>query len=226
MIRPPENEQELRRFYQELCLWVNLRLFGGTSNHTVFDSTGHQTMVGTARPWRDELGELLTKKKKGARITEDAEEGTVVFATNCVVADDHVILNVQLNHDKDLSAGIYPHLHFFQTENAVPNFLLQYRWQVNGAAKTTSWTNLKCTNLAFTYTAGTIQQIAYSAAITPPSGSDLSDIVQFKICRDTANVTTLFPTPGADPFTTAVHVLMFDVHFQINSIGSTDELTK
>jgi hypothetical protein len=193
------------------------------TNYTQFDSTGHQTMVGTARPWRDELGDALSLKQTGTGVSSNATEGVVEFTTGSNLSD-YLYLNVQLNHDKDLTASIYPHIHFFQAENNVPNFLLQYRWQTNGGAKTTSWTNLKCNTLVFTYTSGTLNQIAYATAISVPAGTAISDIVQFRVLRDNGNTSTLFS--GADPYTTAVGVTAFDIHFQINSLGSTDEYTK
>jgi len=199
---------------------------GDDTNHADFDGTGHLTFAGTARPWRDELGELLGKKRIGVRITEDLAEGTLLFSDSCQIADDYVITNVQLNHDKDLTVSIYPHLHWFQASANVPNWLLQYRWQVNGAAKTTSWTPVKSTGLAFAYSAGTLHQISLWAAIAVPGGSTLSDIVQFRIMRDTDNDSGLFGTPGTDPLSGNASALMFDVHFQINSLGSTDEYTK
>lgn len=197
---------------------------GSTTNYTKIDNAGHQTMVGNGRPWRDELGELLSKKRKGSRITEDLDEGTLLFADTCTIADDWIIMNVQLNHDKDLSASIYPHLHWHQASSNVPNWLLQYRWQVQGAAKTTAWTSAAYASHATTYSSGTINQITKWAAIAPPTGAGLSDIVQFRLLRDCANASGLFS--GIDPLTGNASAVMFDVHFQINSLGSDSEYTK
>lgn len=197
---------------------------GDVSNNTRFDVTGHQTMVGASRPWRDALGELLAKKRVGARITEDLSEGTIIFAANCQIADDYVITNVQLNHDRVLQGAVHPHLHFFQNQNNIPNWMIQYRWHENGAAKTTSWTPAKWSSIATTYTSGTILQIAEFGTINPPSNSNVSPIIQFRILRDTDNDSTLFT--GVDPYTGPAHALMFDVHLQIDSLGSTDEYVK
>lgn len=198
--------------------------YGDNTNYVQFDATGHTTWAGTGRPWRDELGELLGKKRKGSRISEDLDEGTVLFADACQIADDWVITNVQLNHDKDLTASLYPHLHWFQASTNVPNWRLEYRWQVNGGTKVTAWSSSTWSSQAFTYTSGTLHQIAVFPAIAPPVGSTLSDIVQFRIERDTDNDSTQFA--GADPLSGNASGLMFDCHFMINSPGSTDEYTK
>jgi hypothetical protein len=206
---------------------------GSASHYTDFDGTGHQTMTGNARPWRDELSDAVSLQQQGAGVSRNVTEGTVDYAYNAAyhatfTSADAMYLNIQLNHDKDLTTAIYPHIHWFQAKDYSPNFLLEYRWQVNGGAKTTSWTKLKCNTLAFTYTTGTIHQISYASAINPPEGSTLSDIIQFRIYRDTGNVSTEFT--GNCPYNTGgnatVSILAFDVHFQINSLGSTDEYLK
>jgi len=83
-----------------------------------------------------------------------------MLATNAQIASDYLYLNVQLNHDKDLSSSIYPHIHFLQTVAGVPNFLLQYRWQIQGGVSITSWTSVVCNLPAFTYVSGNLNQIA------------------------------------------------------------------
>lgn len=203
------------------------------TNYTQFDSTGHQTMVGTAKPWRDELTPATRLHQSGAGVALNAEEDTVDFAYNSTYnatygLADILIGSAQLNHDKDLSSSINFHIHWWQAKNYSPNFLLAYRWQVNGTAKTTGWTLAKCNTLAFSYTSGTILQISSAAAISPPVGSSLSDIVQFRVFRDTGNASTLFA--GTCPYNTGgnatASVLFIDPRFQINSLGSTDEYTK
>ena len=208
----------------DVNLGSNSLTVGSASNNTFLAVDGHQTMAGTARPWRDELGDALSLRSTGTGVSQNNSENVVEFTNSAVASNDYLYLNVQLNHDKDLTASIYPHIHFFQANNNAPNFILYYRWQINGGAKVTSWSPLKCNTLAFTYTSGTLNQIAYSLPIAVPVGTSLSDILQFRIARDTANVSTLFS--GADPYTGTVGIMAFDVHFMINSLGSTDEFSK
>lgn len=196
---------------------------GPPADQPAFDATGHQTMKGDARPWRDELSDAINLKSQGVGVSVNATESVVEFIHTAQM-NDYLFANVQLNHDRDPISEIHAHIHFFQAENAVPNFMLQYRWQINGGAKTTAWTPIKCNTLAFPYSSGTIHQIAGGANITPPVGTQLSDIIQFRVIRDHDNASTLFT--GEDPYTATVGVLAFDIHFQTNSIGSTDEYTK
>lgn len=228
------------RIFSQADSYLNIVADGGIrlgdatpTNYTQFDSTGHQTMVGTARPWRDALADALSLQRSGTGVTANLTEGTVDFAYNAAyhatfTSADAMIINIQMNHDRDLASTIYPHIHWFQAKNYTPNLLFEYRWQINGGTKVTSWTKLKCDSLAFTYVSGTLDQISYAAGISPPVGTTLSDILQLRIYRDTGNVSTLFA--GSDPYNTGgnatVSVLAVDIHFQINSIGSTDEYTK
>lgn len=207
---------------------------GDETNYTRFDQDGHQTMDGNARPWRDELGDALSIKVQGAGISTDLDEGVVNFDSNAAYnanpsLADFLYKNVQLNHDKDLTSMIYPHIHWFQAKDYSPNFLFQYRWQINGGEKTTAWTFLKCNLLALPYTIGTtINQISYSLPIAVPPGSVLSDVIQFRIYRDTTNASLQFT--GTCPYNTggnaSAGVLSFDCHFMINSLGSNEEYEK
>ena len=207
---------------------------GDETNYTHFDEDGHQTMVGDARPWRDELGDALAIKVQGTGISTDLTESVVNFDSNAAynanpALADFLYKNVQLNHDRDLASLIYPHIHWLQAKNYAPHFLLQYRWQINGGLKTTGWTFLKCNALAFPYTPGTIiHQISYSAGIPVPLGSNLSDVIQFRIYRDTTNAAGQFV--GTCPYNTggnaSAGVLSFDLHFMINSLGSNEEYIK
>lgn len=207
----------------KLTSTVGVPIGSSTSNYN-FDETGHQEMQGDARPWRDELTDALNIRVTGTGVATNNTENTVEFTDTAQMANDYLYLNIQLNHDKDLSSSIYPHIHFFQGSNAVPNFLISHRWQASLGEKVTAWTSLVCNVLAQAYSGTTKNNIAHSAAINPPAGSGLSDIVQFRIMRDTDNDSGLFV--GADPYSGPVGVLAFDVHFVINSMGSTEEYVK
>jgi hypothetical protein len=187
-----------------------------------------------ASAWKDEIGDVLTVQRSGAGITLNLAEATVDFDYNAAynatpALADMLYKNVQLNHDRNLSASVYPHIHWFQAKNYIPNFLFQYRWQINGGAKVTAWTFLKCNLLAFPYVLlSTQHQISYSLPIAVPPGTTLSDIIQFRIYRDTSNASLQFT--GNCPYNTGGNascpVMSFDVHVVIDSVGSTQELIK
>lgn len=197
--------------------------FGSATNYSIFEADGTLQAFGDGTCFRDELGDVAKLKVVGVGITADDTESAYDFLTSANLSD-YLWTNVQLNHDMKAGANIKPHIHFFQTNNAAPNFLIQYRWQKNGGAKTTSWTNYKCNTLVYTYTSGTLNQIAYGAAITPPVGYNLSDILQVRVLRDNANTSTVFA--GADPYTGSASVTSVDVHIEIDMLGSRSEYAK
>jgi hypothetical protein len=135
-------------------------------------------------------------------------------------------MSVQLNHDMLPGTDIEPHLHWWQTSGDVPNWLLQYRWQRQGEAKTTAWTSLaRNSSSAFVYTSGTLNQITGFPAISPPVGyGEVSDIVQCRLLRDTANSSTLFA--GSDPIAGAIFAVNFDIHIQVDAWGSREQYAK
>jgi len=64
--------------------------------------------------------------------------------------------------------------------------------------------------------------------IASPVGSTLSDVVQFRIYRDTTNASLQFT--GTCPYNTGGNascpVMSFDVHVNIDQVGSTEEYVK
>lgn len=197
---------------------------GNSIDNTLFDSTGHQTMSGEAKPWREELSDTLSLRQTGPGVSVDNAENSVNFLTTANYLNDYMYTNIQLNHDKDLLSDIHPHLHFWQTTAGIPNWLVEYRWQINGGTKTTAWTKLPCNGFVFPYTAGTLNQIAEFDPISVPSNTNLSDVVQFRISRDYTNASGAFT--GGDPVNATVSCTNFDIHFQISSIGSSEEYSK
>jgi hypothetical protein len=194
------------------------------SNYSKFEEDGTLVAVGNSTTWRDETRDALSLLKTGPGVSLNTTEATVDFITTANTAD-YIYSNFQLNHDRLLTANIAPHIHWFQAQNTIPNWLLQYRWQKNdGSAKVTAWTNYKCNTNVFTYASGTIHQISKGVGITPPGESAVSDIVQFRVIRDSTNTSTLFA--GADPYTATASIISFDVHIQTDTLGSRTEFAK
>lgn len=116
-------------------------VIGGNYNN--IDSNGHITMLGTARPWRDELSDAVSLQQSGPGISRNVTESTVDYTYQSDL-NDFMYANIQMNHDKDLTSSLYPHIHWVQAKNYSPNFLIRYRWQTNGRTKTTDWVDLPC----------------------------------------------------------------------------------
>lgn len=196
-------------------------------NYTAFEGDGTMVAVGDATCWRDELQSLIGQRLEapGSDIVQNNAEGTLTFKTSATVTD-YVVMNVQLNHDRKLGESVEVHVHWFQAQAAVPNFMIQWRWQANGAAKDTTWVSQIRTTSAFAYPgAGTIVQITEFGTIPVPAGGDgISDIIQIRLIRDANNASTLFT--GADPVLTDVDAINLDCHIIVDTLGSRQEYAK
>jgi len=193
-------------------------------DYTGFKDNGRQEMSGAARGWRDELGDILTIQNSGTGFSLNPSECTVDVIQGANLSD-FLYKNTQLNHDRDLTSNIFPHIHFFQTQNFAPNFLIEYRWQINGGSKVTGWTRIPCNTLVHNYVSGTLNQIATTASGIPvPVGTDISDIVQFKFYRDNANASGEFA--GASSYTGTISLLSFDTHILFDTLGSETQGAK
>ncbi len=212
---------------RNLPLRLSNLLVGAISdgNYTEFEADGTRVAKGDATTWKDELGPLTGRRLESpsSRIVYNLPEGSVTFKSNATLAD-YVIINLQINHDWEIGTNIDFHIHWWQNQAAIPNWLIGYRWQVNGQAKTTAWTNYRWTTNIFTYVSGTLNQITDFTIITPPGGAGISDILQIRLYRDTANDSTLFT--GVDPVATDVDGISSDAHKKINTDGSRQEYTK
>jgi hypothetical protein len=197
---------------------------GGTTTDYVQNDANGIRLIGTATQFDDLSAGALTLQQTGPGVSLNIPECSVDFTSTSNLSD-YVVQSIQLSHAWKLNSVIFPHIHFVQTTNAVPNFLLQYRWQIDGGATTTDWTNLKCNITAFSYSSGSLNQIAHTiGGITPPVGANLSDGLEFRVIRDTANTSGIFA--GSDPVNATVRIKYFDIHIEKDSIGSNTEYSK
>lgn len=207
---------------------ARLAYFGNyPTDYTEFEADGTMQAVGAATCWRDELQALIGSRLESpaSDIVLNLAEGSVTFETGARYPTDYAVINLQLNHDWMLGAAIEGHIHWWQVSANMPNWLLAYRWQIQGGAKVTSWSLLPWSSSVATWTAGTLNQITDFGPITPPVGyGQVSDIVQFRLFRDVTNVSTLFA--GADPEAADVDVINFDAHIVVDTLGSRQEYIK
>jgi hypothetical protein len=196
-------------------------------NYAEIEADGTIVFYGNATCWRDELQSVTS-----ARLTSPAgdfvlndPEGSITSKISSRYPTDYVSMNLQINHDWALGTTIHPHLHWWQTTANVPNWMIGYRWQKQGSAKTTAWTHQKWSSNSFTWTAGTLNQITELATIAAPAGyGEVSDIVQIRLYRDYTNVSLLFG--AGDPVNASQDFVNLDVHIQVDTLGSHLEYSK
>jgi hypothetical protein len=198
--------------------------FGSDVDYSEFEADGTLVFHGEATVWRDELQSLIIQPRMNpaSRLALNLAEGALTYKSNAL-STDYATMNTQLNHDW-AGTQIRPHLHWWQTTIDMPHWVIEYRWQVNGDAQETIWTPAKHESNAFLWTGGTLNQITRFPDVSPPAGYSLSDIVQIRLIRDTTNAIGLFT--GNDPVAVDVDAVNFDVHIEINTTGSREELVK
>ena len=195
-------------------------------NYLEIESNGFIHYHGSAKPWVDEFGSLIGSRLESpsSDIVQNVAEGSYTFKSTARYPTDYLQLNIQINHYWILLGLVDYHIHFWQTNAAMPNWLLSYRWQVNGAAKETAWTNKAWQDNVFSYVSGTLVQITDFESLTLPGSTGVSPILQLRLARDYTNVSTLFG--GAETSGINVDALFADSHIQKDTDGSRLEYTK
>lgn len=199
-----------------------LRL-GGADNYAEFAADGTLRLVGTATTYDDLVGGIAAAVTSGPGVSLNNAEQTLDFVASANLSD-YAWLAFQLEHRWKAGSVIYPHLHWEQAAAQSPNWLIQYRWQRQGQEKTTAWSNYKANTPAFTWTTATLDQISYGAGIAAPTGYGISDILQVRLLRDSANASGLFT--GADAYAATARVTSFDIHIECDALGSATEYVK
>jgi hypothetical protein len=193
---------------------------GSANDYMAIEEDGTSRANGNATVFLDELNDLLKTgtNNPSAHLVQDLAEGTLHYKNNCDL-NDYALMNVQINHYWKGGSAVEPHIHWEQTSDATPNWLIQYRWQLNGQNKTTGWTGKNWSTNAFNYTANsTTNQITSFGNIAAPANYSISDIFQMKILRDVVNTSNLFP--GNDSYAGNASATSVDIHIECDTNGS------
>lgn len=210
-----------------VCVKINedKYMFGnpGTGNYSYFEDDGTLVFNGDATVFDDVSGSVLEVQVTGVGLSINSAENTLDFTTGSDLSD-YAYDNYQFSHSRKNNTNVYPHVHWVQRENNNPNFLIKYRWQVNGQPHTTTWSDYILNNTAFIYTAGVINQISGGTGIAPPTTDGLSGLMQIRIIRDCDNNSGAFPT--TDLYSTTANVMFADIHYEKDTIGSRQQFIK
>jgi len=189
-----------------------------------FSDNGTPLLVWDATVFDDLFWDVTRTQTNWTRVVIQKYTSSVFFTDQATTAD-FLLLNMQMSHKWKIWSVVYPHIHWWQNQNATPNWLIQYRWQQNGWEQTTAWTDYPLLSNIFTYSAWTINQISHNGWITPPVGASLSDVIQIRLIRDSQNTTRLFPWLE-DQYTWNAFVTSIDIHYEIDTQWSALEYTK
>lgn len=167
--------------------------------------------------WED-LRAPFSQTRRGALSKPDFDTTNVglLFPQNDDTEITYIIM--QLPHAYKLGTDIYPHLHWQQmnTNNVVWKF--DYKWFDIGDAVPAAFTTVTATGQVVTYTSGNIHQMDTFPALDGSGISGVSSILLLKVYRDD-NVDG--GAGGGDAL-----AFEFDIHYQVDSIGSRQIGTK
>lgn len=149
----------------------------------------------------------------------DTDNGWFLFDS---AATETISVIVQLPHRWKVGSTLYPHVHWHKTTAAAGNvrWQLEYKWAGIGDVMDASFTPLTVdTPIAATPDTNTAQKHLISSWTgISAAGKGISSIL---VCRISRVGGATEDTYGAD-----AALLQFDIHYEIDSLGSELEFTK
>jgi len=195
-------------------------------NYTEIEPDGTIITRGDGKVWDDVVGSLIARRLTSTvgRLNYNYEENSITMQNNGDPADkdDRLIFNYQYPHaavQTDATLGTQAvqrlHIHWEQVSTNRIEWQTDYRYQINGQPKNTTWTTVTANSVddsAFSYVSGTLNQITALAEVLIPANS-LSATVQYRLTR-------------IDTTTGDIEAVFVDAHVQFDSDGSRQEYTK
>ena len=178
-------------------------------------TTGPQGQLdyGWVRGW-DDLKIPPTSTKRGSNDLPhyDYTNLGLLFPEND--ASEKVYFTLIFPHGYIIGTDIFPHVHFIQDVSNLPTFKMDYRWYDQGESPPAFTTISTNGSTVFSYSSGSIAQVLEFPSINGGTISEVASIMDVIFYRDDANV--------------AGDVLFkeFDIHIELNSIGSFQEYSK
>lgn len=191
-------------------------------NYSEFEDDGTLVFHGEATVWDDLRVPLERAKDRGAKVPsfeqfkDNGAESTGVYAYN-FGDDDELFLSVQMPHSWREGSIIYPHIHLTPKTDGTgkkTKLTLEYEWtSLLGTHGNTTIVN-RDVELETAY-----KHLLYDI---PSGGIDGTDqtISSFLTCRIARNAA------DSDNFAGDIFFLEFDIHYQIDSVGSRQILVK
>jgi hypothetical protein len=211
-------EWDLRKLYNQFKTFISFNSvsIGDNTNYCYIDSSGTVTLTGSATTW-DDLVMPLTSSRRGANNLPDFDETNVGYLFPRNDATEILYIIMQMPHRWKLGSKIFPHVHWAQGNTANAVFNIDYKW-INLAGSTTAGftTYAISTPMEVLASGTTIHQLSTNTAgITPSDGiNKISSIFLIKLYRND------------DVYPGDVLTYQFDIHYEIDSLGSNTEFSK
>ena len=170
-------------------------------------------MYGDHTCW-DDKSVPLTQGKQGNTSKPDFDYTNIGYLFPQNDATEILYMVLQMPHSWLEGSDINPHIHWQQSADQQVTWKIDYKWFNPNAAVPAGYTTHTMATNAFTYTSGDLHQITEGTAFISGSGQTLSSLLLIKLYRDD------------DVYSGDALAFDFDVHYQINSMGSRLEFNK
>lgn len=165
----------------------------------------------------DDLSISLTRTQQGANDLPHFDDTNLglLFPQNDTTEIAYII--VQMKHSKKLGSAIQPHIHYIQSSVNKPIFKMDYKFYGNGDTVPSEFTTVSTADGnkgIFTYSSGSILQIANFPHIEAPASENVSAHFEAKLYRDDNDVTG------------DVLGKYIDLHIEKDALGSAGVFTK
>jgi len=206
---------------------------GGIDNNLRVDSAGRLTLTGDATVWDDLRFPALSLKLLGfsdpdpVQLADDGAGSTGVYSLGFSnTQDQEVFCAVQLPHEWKEGSDIYPHVHWAPNAATVGDegvtWALEYSWAnigvVDGVGTPVAFGNTSTITIddIDTFTAKEHRMINF--APVSATGKTFSSMLMCRLYRDVSD--------PSDDYGDDALLLEFDIHYEIDSLGSDTRSTK
>jgi hypothetical protein len=222
-------------YYWNGTIWEK-QLTGGvsSSNYVKIDNDGTVTLNGGATTFTDLVVPPYSARNSSNSnppwseflLATSGSLGFFTFAYGYVDqdADKEIFFNIQMPHDYKQGSAIYPHVHWSGRTAPGTNRVtweFDYQW-VNHTATFSDNSKSTLTGYALAGDAGR-SVAAFEHVITPlgtidGTGKTISSMLVCRLRRKT--------TDANDLYANSAFIISFDVHYEIDSFGSSSEFVK
>jgi len=162
--------------------------------------------------WND-LQIAATQFKSGVSLKPDFDFAEVGYAFDPAL-DETIYITAQMPHAWAAGTDLKPHIHWMTQAAGDVVWQLEYRWTNVGEVAAVSFTSTTAWTPVFTWSSGMLHNITSMGTISG-TGKSLSSMLQIKVTR--------LGTDGADTYGIDALMIEFDLHYQIDKLGSETE---
>jgi hypothetical protein len=190
--------------------------FGDASNYSTFESNGTLLMVGDATVWDDVRISIMLRGSGGTSPVFTQIQGNLYAYKFSGTALNEIFFEVQMPHAWNEGTTIYPHVHWVSngTATSAVTWGLDYEWA----------------NLYDTFS-GTTSNISASTPAIGNKTHNITDLSASGITESDKRISSmimcrLYREGNTDANNDDCFLLAFDIHYEVNTLGSRSLLVK